>query len=453
MLLAVVIILLVLGSVLFHFMSPWYFTPIASNWGVIDDLLSNTVFATGLAFVAVNLFMAYCIIRFRNRAGAKADYEPESKKLEGWLFVLTTVGVAALLVPGLFAWGKITEVPKDAQVVEAVGRQWHWMFRFPGKDGKLGGTDPRFVTEANPFGINPDDPDGQDDILVTSPELHLPINVTRKVQLRSIDVLHDFSLPQFRVRMDLVPGLATRVWFTPTKTGTYNLNCQELCGTGHFAMLGRVVIDEQPAFDSWLDTWPTFAQSLAKSAGDATAGASLFAVCSSCHGAQGEGNPAMHAPKLAGQSGWYLTRQLRNFKAGMRGTSSGDTNGATMMPMAATLTDDAAIDNVVAYIGTLPDQPAPSTLASADAGHGKAIYGEVCATCHGADGKGIHATNAPRLAGMSDWYLATQLGNFRHGMRGKHEKDYYGQQMGSMSAMLTTDQATADVAAYVNSLR
>jgi cytochrome c oxidase subunit II len=452
MVLAIALVLLVLGSLLFHFMSPWYFTPIASNWGAIDGLLSNTIFATGLAFVAVNLFMAYCVMQFRNRAGVKADYEPENKKLEGWLFVLTTLGVAGLLAPGLFAWAKIVDVPKDAQVVEAVGRQWHWMFRFPGQDGKLGSVDPRFVSDANPFGLNPDDPNGQDDILVISPELHLPINIPRKVQLRSVDVLHDFSVPQFRVKMDLVPGLATRLWFTPTQAGTFNLNCQELCGTGHFTMLGRIVVEDDAAFQGWLASYPTFAQSISpQSAGDATAGAALYAVCSSCHGQQGEGNPALHAPKLAGQADWYLVRQINSFKAGLRGAQEKDTYGQTMAPMAATLPDDAAINNVVAYIKTLPDQPAAPTLQT-DAGHGRSLYGN-CSTCHGNQGQGIRATNAPRLAGMSDWYVATQLNNFRHGVRGKHAKDYYGQQMGSMAAMLPDDRSTADLAGFVNSLR
>ena len=80
-----------------------------------------------------------------------------------------------MLAPGLFVWAKFVNVPKDAAVVEAVGQQWHWSYRFPGKDGKLGTVDARYVSDENPFGMNPDDPNGQDDVLVSSPELHLPI--------------------------------------------------------------------------------------------------------------------------------------------------------------------------------------------------------------------------------------------------------------------------------------
>jgi cytochrome c oxidase subunit II len=451
MALAIVLVILVLGSVLFHFLSPWYFLPLASNWSMVDNTIHTTIVVTGVVFVAVTLFLAYCVVRFRHREGLQAAYEPENPKLEIWLFILTTVGVAALLAPGLFAWAKIVDVPKDAQVVEAFGRQWNWTFRFPGKDGVLGATDPRFVSDTNPFGIDPNDPNGQDDVLVSSSELHLPVGVPRNVLLRSFDVLHDFSVPQFRIKMDLVPGVVTRYWFTPTTTGTFDLNCQELCGIGHFTMHGLIVVEDDAAFQSWLSSYPTFAQASAHPTGDASAGAGLYAVCSSCHGQQGQGNPALHAPKLSGQADWYLVRQLKNFKSGARGTNEHDVNGLTMAPMAATLTNDDAIANVVAYIKTLPDQPAAPTL-TANVDNGRSLYRN-CSGCHGDDGRGVHFMNAPRLAGMSDWYLVTQLDNFRHGFRGRNLKDPYGPQMSSMAAMLTDEHEVSDLAEYVNSLR
>ena len=102
MALAIVIALLVIGSVLFQFLSPWYFTPIASNWVAIDDTIGLTFWITGAVFVIVNLFVVYCIIRFRQRKGSKAEYEPENKKLEWWLIGITTIGIASMLAPGLF---------------------------------------------------------------------------------------------------------------------------------------------------------------------------------------------------------------------------------------------------------------------------------------------------------------------------------------------------------------
>jgi len=433
MVVAIVLVLLVLGSLLFHFLSPWYFTPIASNWQAMDDTISITFWVTGLVFVAINLFMAYAVIRYRYRKGGRAAYEPENKKLELWLTGLTTVGVAAMLAPGLFVWANFVEVPKDAAVFEAVGQQWNWSFRFPGKDGKLGTVDARYITDKNPFGMNPDDPDGQDDVLVASPELHLPLGRPVKALLRSVDVLHDFAVPQFRAKMDLVPGLVTYIWFTPTRTGKFDLLCNELCGVGHFVMRGKVVVEEEREFQAWLSSHPTFAQTSAQAAGNAAAGKPLYAVCAACHGSQAEGNPALHAPKLSGQGDWYLKRQLKYFKNGARGTHEKDVFGKMMAPMAATLGDDAAIDNVVAYINTLPDNPAPRTVTKTTT-NAQRLY-VTCGACHGADGRGMQATNAPRLAGISDWYLATQLKNFKQGIRGAHPKDMYGPQMASMAAI------------------
>jgi cytochrome c oxidase subunit 2 len=452
MTMAIVLIVLILGSVLFHFLSPWYFTPIASNWQAMDDTISVTFWITGSVFVAVNLFMAYCVVRYRQRKGSKAAYEPENKKLEAWLVGLSSLGIAAMLAPGLFVWAKVVDVPPDASAFEVVGQQWHWGYRFPGKDGKLGTVDSRFVNDKNPFGINPDDADGRDDVLVSSPEVHLPLGKPVKALLRGKDVLHNFAVPQFRVKMDLVPGLVSYIWFTPTRVGKFDLLCNELCGVGHFVMRGKVVVEEESAFQAWLSSQPTFAQLSAQAGGgSAAAGKALYAVCAGCHGAQGEGNPALHAPKLSGQKDWYLTRQLRNYKQGARGTHDKDVFGKAMAPMAATLADDAAIANVVAYVGTLADKPAPATVAGR-AGKGQRDY-VTCAVCHGPDGRGLWSTNAPALAGMSDWYLVTQLKNFKQGIRGTHAKDGYGPQMAQMTGMLTDDQAIDDVVAHINTLR
>ena len=451
MVLAAVLVLLVIGSVLFHYYSPWFFTPIASNWDSIDQTVTLTFWVTGFVFVAVNLFMAWAVVRYRHRKGSKAHYEPENKKLEGALVLATSVGVVAMLAPGLFAWAKFIDVPKDATVLEVVARQWNFNYRFPGADGAFGTVDARYVSDENPFGMNPDDPKGQDDILISSPELHLVVGKPVKLELRSLDVLHDFTVPQFRAKMNMVPGLVTYVWYTPTRTGTYDAFCEQLCGIAHFAMRGKVVVEEDPAYRAWLASYPTYAQVKAAVPGAAAAGQALYAVCASCHGAQGEGNPAVNAPKLSGQEDWYLRRQLKNFKSGARGTNEKDVNGKVMIGMAATLADDAAINNVVAYIKTLPDNPAPATVKG-NAKDGQDPY-VTCGACHGADGRGIQATNAPRLKGMSDWYMVTQLKNFKQGARGTHPKDLYGPQMNFMAAILTSDRETDDLVSYIDTFR
>ena len=449
--LAIVVVLLVVGSVVFHILSPWWFLPIASDWGMMDNTVQLTFWVTGFVFVAVNLFMAYSIVKFRHRAGHKAEYRPEDKKLEWWLTGITTLGVAALLTPGLFVWARFVTVPPDASIVEVMGQQWNWSYRYPGNDGALGATDANLITPANPFGIDPNDAKGQDDVLVQSQDLHLPIGKPVKVLLRSRDVTHQYAVPQFRVKMDMVPGMVTYFWFKPTKLGTYNVLCEQLCGIAHFAMRGRVVVEEQKDYDAWLAAQSTYASIAATKAGDPAAGAASYAVCSACHGADAQGNPALNAPKLAGQDAWYLSRQLYGFRHNLRGADAKDTYGQQMAPMAMTLADDTAVRNVVAYIASLPaGDNAKQTLAG-NLARGKALY-VTCGNCHGDKGEGVWATNAPRLAGMSDWYLKRQLENFKGGVRGAHPDDFPGSQMAFLSSVLHDDRAIADVVAYIDSL-
>ena len=257
---AIVFAVLVFGSVIFSLMSPWWFTPLASNWGTIDTTLIITFVITGVVFCALVLFMAYALYRFRHRDGVRAAYEPESGKLELWLTGLTSVGIAAMLAPGLVVWKDYVTVPPDAATVEVLGQQWGWNFRFSGADGILGTVDAKRIDADNPFGLNPDDPHGQDDVLVEGGEVRLPVDKPVKLELRSVDVLHDFYVSQFRAKMDLVPGMTTYFWFTPTTTGTFEILCAELCGVGHSAMRGTVVVVEPEAHQPWLNEYPTFAQ-------------------------------------------------------------------------------------------------------------------------------------------------------------------------------------------------
>ena len=260
---AIAIALLVVGSVLFHVLSPWWQTPLASNWGSIDTALDVTLLICAAAFIILNLFLAYMLMKYRHRPGLKAHYEPENTKLEKRLTFWTGIGIAGMLAPGLIAWNEYVSVPKDAAVIEATGQQWQWAFRYPGVDGVLGSASIDHVSDDNPFGLNPRDPYARDDVLVETNELHLPINRPVKVVLRSKDVLHDFYVPQFRAKMDLVPGIVTYFWMTPTVGGTYEILCAELCGVGHYQMRGTVVVDQQPAYDAWLAEQMTYGQILA----------------------------------------------------------------------------------------------------------------------------------------------------------------------------------------------
>ena len=263
MIVAIVLVLVAVGSVVFHLVSPWWWTPIASNWGYIDDTIIITFWITGVVFVAIIFFMAYCVWKFPYREDRRAVYEPENKKLEWWLTILTTLGVVGMLTPGLFVWNQFVTVPDDAVEIEVMAQQWQWSFRLPGEDGKLGKTDVANITDENPFGLNENDPDGQDDVLIQGDDFHFALNQPVKVLLRSLDVLHDFYVPQFRAKMDMVPGSVTYFWFTPTRTGTFEILCAELCGVGHHEMRGTVVVDEDSAYGEWLEEQTTFKQSMA----------------------------------------------------------------------------------------------------------------------------------------------------------------------------------------------
>lgn len=250
---ALILVLIAVGSVAFHLLSPWWWTPIASNWGYIDSTIIITFWITGAVFVAIVLFTAYCVYRFRHKPGQQAHYEPESKRLELWLTVITGVGVAAMLTPGLFVWKQFITVPEDATDIEILGQQWQWSFRLPGPDGKLGISDTRLISPDNPLGVSREDPNGRDDVIIEGGELHLPVGKPVKALLRSVDVIHDFYVPEMRAKMDLVPGQVSYIWFTPTRTGSFEILCAELCGVGHPQMRGTVIIQEQKDYQAWLE--------------------------------------------------------------------------------------------------------------------------------------------------------------------------------------------------------
>jgi len=174
-----------------------------------------------------------------------------------------------------------------------------------------------------------------------------------------------------------------------------------------------------------------------------------LSYCTVCHGTQGNGNPAIRAPKIAGMEPWYLKRQLTLFRAGLRGTHPEDITGREMQPMTLQL-DDNAIETVVAYVKTFEPRPSRPTV-EADVERGRKLYVS-CAGCHGERGEGVEALGGPQLTQRSDWYLVTQLELFRSGLRGFSEQDVAGAQMRTAASILPDAKATRDVVAYINTL-
>ena len=175
----------------------------------------------------------------------------------------------------------------------------------------------------------------------------------------------------------------------------------------------------------------------------------LYASCVACHGARGEGNAAVGAPAIAGQSESYLRRQLQNFRAGVRGTHKADVYGAQMKAASgATLRDDNALASLAQYVGSLPKTTVKS-VAKFDAHNGNNLYQGKCGACHGGKAEGNEALSAPRLSGLDAVYLQRQLANFRTGVRGAHERDKYGRQMALMAGMVTTEKDVNDVIGHI----
>ena len=186
----------------------------------------------------------------------------------------------------------------------------------------------------------------------------------------------------------------------------------------------------------------------ASAAGDPAKGKAAYAVCSACHGANGMGNKALNAPRMAGQEPWYLERQLKNYKGGIRGADPKDPYGMQMRPMALTLANDQAVSDMAAYVSSIPASKPSEITIKGDVTAGKASY-MICQTCHGPKGGGNKALNSPRLTGLQDWYIVRQLKNFKAGIRGTKSGDLYGMQMRPMAMTLANDEAINNVVAYI----
>ncbi|MBI4615994.1 MAG: cytochrome c oxidase subunit II [Planctomycetes bacterium] len=230
---------------------------VASRHGEgVDRVITYLLCATGVIFVLGHGVLAWFVWKFRSAEGPA--HAPPGRKVEwAWaigpalsMAVIAEIGVLFLGMP---VWGQIYgETPDDAVLVEVVGKQFEWLVHYPGKDGEFGRTLPEKVNDVrNPIGLDKKDPAAKDD-LVFRGRLVLPVSRTASVRLRSHDVLHSFSIPQFRVKQDIVPGMQGHTQFEPTKPGEYEIACAELCGLGHYRMRGIVLVMEPEEFEEWL---------------------------------------------------------------------------------------------------------------------------------------------------------------------------------------------------------
>jgi len=221
----------------------------------IDLGLRVIHFAMFAIFILWSIFFVYLLLKYRKRAGVAAQRE-HMGLFWSLLPDAIVLGFEILLIffyaiPGWTRFKMDAPKPEDSTQIEIVAQQFNWNIRYPGPDGKFGRTDPKLIDFANPLGIDPTDPASKDDYVSVN-QLHLPVGKPVLIRLSSMDVIHSFFIPEFRVKQDAVPGMRVPVWFTPTREGQYEITCAQLCGVGHAIMRGDVSVHTPEDFQKWL---------------------------------------------------------------------------------------------------------------------------------------------------------------------------------------------------------
>lgn len=231
----------------------------------IDEMMWITIIITGVVFFITQILLFWFAFKYQESDKKKPLYYPHNNKLEIIWTAVPAITLTILVVFGLKYWFKFTaDAPKNSQLIEITGHQFGWEIRYPGKDKMLGRKNYKLTDPAknNPLGVDWADAASHDDVHVTT-TMHVVVNKPVKLVINSQDVIHDVGLPQFRLKMDAVPGTPTTLWFTPTitteemkkKTGNpdfvYEIACDQLCGKGHFTMRGVVVVETQKEYNAW----------------------------------------------------------------------------------------------------------------------------------------------------------------------------------------------------------
>lgn len=221
---------------------------------IIDQIFYAIIGLSALVTILFFLVVVWFVIRYRRRReGEKTGTITESHKLEIVWTVIPTIVFVAIALWGWSAYRTLEHPPADAYPIRVVGKQWAWVFSYT-LDGKE---------------------------IQTLGQLNVPINRPIVLEMTSLDVLHSFSVPAFRVKKDVVPGLKTQVWFTSNKLGSFQTYCTEFCGTAHSKMLATVNVMPEQQFERWLRD----EAAASTTASPSVLGARLyeFKGCKSCH--------------------------------------------------------------------------------------------------------------------------------------------------------------------------
>lgn len=251
-----IVLVVVTTACVYPFMAKMWWTPaLASVQGVnFDKHFMLSLILCGIIMVPAQLALAYCIVAFKDKGGAKADYSHGNNVMELMWTTLALVFFIGMNVLGQSMWAeqRFTPASADSLQVEVTGEQFAWNMRYPGPDGKFGKTDYTLIDNSagNPVGLDPNDPAGKDDVLATT--LVVPVNRPLEVILHSKDVTHNFFVAEMRIKQDAVPGMDLRIHFTPNREGKYEIACSELCGLGHYKMRSFMEVVSQAKYDQWL---------------------------------------------------------------------------------------------------------------------------------------------------------------------------------------------------------
>jgi cytochrome c oxidase subunit 2 len=228
----------------------------SENGQGVDDLIIYVHWLMIALFIGWIIYFFYAVNRFRSSRNPKADYVGVKNHASSYL-ELAVAGVEAVLLifVAVPLWAKaVDKFPSAAEStnIQIVAEQYNWNARYAGPDGIFGRQDMKFVKSDNPFGVDPTDEHSKDDIQVLN-EIHVPVNTPVIIYLSSKDVIHSLKIIAMRVCQDAIPGLRITVWFKPTKIGRYQINCAQLCGSGHAGMTrGFLTVESQADYDQWL---------------------------------------------------------------------------------------------------------------------------------------------------------------------------------------------------------
>ena len=238
----------------------------------IDTLMKVSMTLILVVFFALSPMLFYFAYKYRGRADNKAYFFAHNNKLEIVWTVVPTIILTALIIYGLRTWDRAMNPDiTDATVIEVYSKQFDWTARYSGDDNILGEANYKLVEGRNTLGVDINDENASDDIVVR--EVHLPVNKPVLLKFRSRDVIHSAFLPHFRVQMNCVPGLSTQFAFTPTKTTQemketegedfeYVLLCNKICGSAHFNMQMKFIVESEEDYNKWIASQKTLKNTL-----------------------------------------------------------------------------------------------------------------------------------------------------------------------------------------------